>query len=194
VVWRTADSAPEILPGPPGKWIGSAGGIDEDGTIVGTFGGIGVERSLAYVWAPDGTARELAPVAADTGREPTGASVASVRDGVVLGGSHFADARSSTTVTTLWNLRTGEVSARPDVAYADEANGRGWTIGQSRAGRVLSSGTRSVVLPPAEGTRVGGPREVFELISLSDDGRTVAGYQDAADGNLVVVAVRWRCS
>ena len=94
VVWRTADSAPEILPGPPGKWIGSAGGIDEDGTIVGTFGGIGVQRSLAYAWSPDGTARELAPAAADTGLKPSGASAGSIRDGVVLGGSHFEDARS----------------------------------------------------------------------------------------------------
>jgi hypothetical protein len=194
VVWRTADSAPEILPGPPGKWIGSAGGIDEDGTIVGTFGGIGVPQSLAYAWSPDGTARELAPVAADTGLKPSGASAGSIRDGVVLGGSHFEDARSSTTVTTLWNLRTGEVTTRPDVFHADEANARGWTIGQSRAGPVLSSGTRSVVLPPAEGTRTGGPTEVFEVISLSDDGRTIAGYQDAAEGKLVVVAVRWRCS
>ena len=86
------------------------------------------------------------------------------------------------------------MTTRPDVFLADEANARGWTIGQSRAGRVLSSGTRSVVLPPAEGTRTGGPTEVFEVISLSDDGRTIAGYQDAAEGKLVVVAVRWRCS
>ena len=203
VVWRTADSAPEILPGPPGKWIGSASGIDEDGTIVGTFGGIGVEQSVAYAWSPDGTPHELAPViaapAAATGSAfgvmtSTGASAGSIRDGMVLGGSHFANKKASTAVTTLWNLRTGEVTTRPEVQSAYQANAQGWTIGRSRTGRVLSSGTRSVMLPPAEGTETGGLTEVFEVISLSDDGRTIAGYQSAAEGKLIVVAVRWRCS
>ena len=193
-VWRTADAAPEMLPGPKGKWLGGATGVDEDGTIVGGFSGIGNQRNLAYVWSPDGTARELAPVAAADGQKPTGAGAGSIRDGLVLGTSLFEDARTSSSLTTLWDLRTGVVSTRPDVFFADEANARGWAIGRARVGPVLSSAARTVVLPPAEGTRTGGPMEVFELISLSDDGRTIAGYQDAAEGDLVIVAVRWRCS
>ena len=186
-VWRTADATPEILPGPKGKWLGGATGVDEDGTIVGGFSGIGNQRNLAYVWSPDGTARELAPAAGADGQKPTGAGAGSIRDGLVLGTSLFEDARTSSSLTTLWDLRTGAVTTRPDVYFADEANARGWAIGRARVGPVLSSAARTVVLPPAKGTRTGGPTEVFELISLSDDGRTIAGYQDAAEGDLVIV-------
>ena len=154
-----------------------------------------MQRSLAYVWSPDGTARELAPAAADDRAE---AERRQRRLDPRRRGARRLALRGrppSTTVTTLWNLRTGEVTTRPDVV----PRRRGQRAGlddrpQSRVGPVLSSGTRSVVLPPAEGTRTGGPTEVFEVISLSDDGRTIAGYQDAAEGKLVMVAVRWRCS
>ncbi len=56
--WPSAGGAPVKLAMPTGATVGTAVGIDEDGTVIGTVGSPSTEGT-GYLWLPDGTARPM---------------------------------------------------------------------------------------------------------------------------------------
>lgn len=196
-VWRSYDARPEFLP-VPDKGLGvGVGGIDEDGTIVATFSGAvrGDHRLTAQVFRPDGSVRTLAPVPTVEGRPATGASAGPIRDGLVYGSSVAHESDEITyEVGTVWDARTGAVvRTLPAVRGGNHIDRHGWVVGVSRDGPVLTTGDRTVLLPPAEGTATDDEFAAFEVTALSDNG-IVGGYQSAEGEKRSVVAVRWVCA
>lgn len=190
LLWRSATAPATRLPLPAGATTARAVDIDEDGTVVGV---VGLDRP--YVWFADGTHRELALPTID-GEPAKTASAASVRGGWAVGvatngaGRAGGSPEGAKAVSVRWNLRTGEAEVIDGVRSVKATNAHGWVIGfdeQRRA--VLRAGDRTVQLPALAEHEPDGLSNI--VTTISDDGRTIGGQSDDANGT--IQAVVWRC-
>ncbi|AVT39926.1 hypothetical protein C6W10_29670 [Plantactinospora sp. BB1] len=209
LVWQSATAEPRRLPLPTGASKATARDIDEDGTVVGTMsmGGTtapsaaGIAAVVPYVWFPDGTHRPL-PMPTLDGKPAATATVRSVRGGWAIGVASVETAatglqgagdpgEAGVARAVRWNLRTGEVRVFAELRFgAETTNAHGWQVGTNRQGRaVLRTDTATVVLPDLADQPPGGLGTIAN--TLSDDGRTIAGQSDDAQGR--IQAVVWRC-
>jgi uncharacterized membrane protein len=188
VWWPAGAKAPIDLPVPDlaiGREGGEAAAIDHDGTIVGHYFDkpvgsepFGPER--AFVWRPDGTGKKL-PL-------PPGTSSPSraqrVENGWAIG---YASTPDEELVDVRWHLDSGKVRTFPRLSELTSVNAHGWMTALDTNGNALLvyKDNGSVPLPGL--TRQGGS---FPQ-TLSDDGRTIAGLSQDAEGT--IRAVRWRC-
>lgn len=194
-VWRTPSSAPEQLRFPAGL-SGVGNDIGSDGTVVGHSVVPGVGKNRAVAWAPDGTMRYL-PVPADIGGAPVSMSQARSISGDWAAGYVVAgDLRSGGKAYLVrWNLATGESHvSRTEFPAGDmiTASGVGLSPGDVTGpeGRVVFEGG-SALLPDVAGA-LDEPGSA-NYRSISDDGRTIGGYQQIEGDGVLVVAVVWRC-
>lgn len=181
-VWWPAGAPDAVdLPLPPDAIDGAAYDIDEDGTIVGQY--TDDDRiDHAYVWLPDGSAHRL-PIPGGTG--PLSRAL-TIRNGWITG---LAQSGGSA-VALRWHLGSGDVREIPRFyLFPEGANAHGWMVGSDSKGTALllfDDGD----LPLPGLSDVNEPSSNVPS-SLSDDGRTIAGYSTDADG--LLRAVRWRC-
>lgn len=212
-VWRTPTGQPELLalpPDLPASWLPT--GIDDDGTMVGfprqpsevpiqAWIPAGTELP-SYAWLPDGSIRQLPAAAMPDGSSGDTVAAGAIRNGWVIGrvfrylpSSGDPTRRDFTFAGIRWNVRTGQVEVSPTVGRA--VNAIGWQVGDDRSNGVLFSGGAVTVLPHVDGVtpneRAPGPH-LPQITGLSDDGRTIVGYQALIDAENQVVAVVWRCS
>lgn len=100
---------------PHPDWIGTATGVDEDGTIVGSVQSSLSRLRTGYEWLTDGTGRTL-PVPAVNGKPVKEYFASAIRDGWVSGGSADPGRESPVQASVLWNLGTGEISVTAEVS------------------------------------------------------------------------------
>ena len=209
LVWPSATAKPIRLPVAAGSMQSASTGktgarpqvtavvIDEDGTVVGNIG-----TSRPYVWFADGTHREL-PLPTLDGKPAASGRVFGIRNGwafgvadSVSGGAGDPKAAGAAAKArgqlqaVLWNVHTGEVNAVDDFQTgADAVNAQGWQVGINKQGRAaLVTGTAAQVVLPELANH-----EPLSTIAntISDDGRTIGGQSDDANGT--IRAVVWRC-
>jgi hypothetical protein len=185
VIWPSPTSKPVELTLPSGFSNGYAVAIDDDGTVVGNIRTtIGSRTSVGFVWAPDGTGRVLPPPAGAQGQGDYAANA--VRNGWVTG----IDNSTSPAQGLRWNLRSGSVEAVPDF-IPNTTNASGWMVGTDPQGRgLLRADDRKVTLPDIFGH--GSDPYANLPVTISDDGRTIAGQADDAAGT--IHAAIWSCS
>jgi len=193
LLWPSATAEPIRLPLPAGASAATANDIDEDGTVVGS-----IDRKRPYVWFADGTHREL-PMPTLDGKPAVSARVFTIRNGWATGVASTSTDREKGDPTgkgapagpIRWNVRTGEVRVFDQLGIqASTANALGWPIGTDKQGRaVLVTDTATVALPGLAGHQPGGLSDI--PTTLSDDGRTITGQSDDANGT--IQAVVWRC-
>jgi hypothetical protein len=188
VLWRPGSAEPEFLRMLRG--LSSVGPIfiDDDGTIVaGMTGGAAVDGTVV-LWGADGVPVDLGPqlpTALPNGDPvPPGVTVVSYRGG-------WISLRLGET-PVLWNYRTGE-SRWLDTP--GPSNGNGWHVGDGPDGPVLDNGDGGLLSLPAVPDVIYGAFTTTDVVSLSDDGRTITGTINGAgpeDGD--VIPVIWHCS
>jgi uncharacterized membrane protein len=186
-MWSSAGAAPTMLKLPGPGWTGYAAGIDEDGTIVGDVQSGPAANLVGYFWHPDGSGEQLpAPLA---GGKPVGFHIAAaIRNGWVAGWAALDIRTGRGLFATRWNLRAGTVEPAGLDGPAQAVNRDGWIVGSTRnwgATAVLLAGGRTIRLPTLGGTEDNLPS------TISDDGTTIAGQTDQANGD--PVAVVWHC-
>jgi uncharacterized membrane protein len=193
VLWKSATAEPTPLPLPAGAESGQASDIDEDGTVIGT-----VDNKVPYVWLPNGTHHALK--LPDLDGKPAEGRATHIRDGWVTGNANDAGGGKAAGLKTKtegkskvvrWNLRSGQVQIVDAIdKMADAINAQGWQTGIAKqGGATLYAGNTEVVLPGL----APNPQDHYAHIAntLSDDGRTVAGQSNDANG--VIQAVVWHC-
>lgn len=174
-IWPSPTSQPVELPMPNRQTEAHAVDIDDDGTVIGKVG------FWAWIWRPDGTYHELTM--------PDGkriSDVYSIRGGWVVGRTPFEE-------TVRLNVHTGQAEVLSRFAEpATAVNVHGWLAGAGgdRSG-ILLTRDGEVALPGlTESTGILEPWDVSP-VTISDDGRTIAGNHDDADDDKH--AVVWRC-
>jgi uncharacterized membrane protein len=190
LLWTSPTAKPVKLPVPAGVRSAVAGDIDEDGTTVGHL-----DLRTPYVWFPDGTHREL-PMPAYQGRTAVAARAFSIRNGIAIGVADATDAgktgtRDAKMWGVRWNVRTGETTIVDEFDMRPDAiNAQGWMIGIDKKGyAILSAGAGPIKLPMIAQHEPGNLTNIPNAIS--DDGRTLVGQSDNANG--VIQPVVWRC-
>ncbi|MEE6258128.1 hypothetical protein [Plantactinospora sonchi] len=187
-VWSSPTSRPTMLSTPDRGWTGAAVGIDEDGTIVGALQGPSDREPDGYLWRPDGTLEKL-PVPTLRGKPATTYTPHAIRHGWIVGWSALDERGARYIGAPRWNLRTGEVEPFDAAGSTEAVNRYGWTVGVGPAGaQFLADGT-SVDLPDLDRN---ANRDGTRVLTVSDDGRTLAGQADWGEEE-EPVAVRWRC-
>ena len=190
-MWPTPTSAPTLLGLPPGDWVGSAVGIDEDGTIVGNLHRPGESaKSLGFRWRSDGTFAQL-PTPTTDGTPAASVVVHAIRNGWVTGWAGYSGGTERAS-SPRWNLRTGQLDNSSGIFGGGAAVNRyGWRAGYDTQNRpVLLSDAGLLVLPDPG---YPGPATNWTM-TVSDDGRTIAGVADAAPNHGGTAAVVWRCT
>lgn len=186
-VWSSPTGEPRLLSTPGRGWTGSAGGIDEDGTIIGALQDPADREPVGYLWRPDGTLEKL-PVPTVRGKPAASYTPHAIRHGWIVGWSALDEGDARYIGSPRWNLRTGAVETPTDAGRAEAVNGYGWTAGEGRDGLQLFADGATVDLPAlGRESEPFGPR----VLTLSDDGRTLAGQVES--GREGPVAVRWQC-
>jgi uncharacterized membrane protein len=193
VLWKSATAEPTPLPLPAGAQSGQASDIDEDGTVIGT-----VDNKVPYVWLPNGTHHALK--LPDLDGKPAEGRAMHIRDGWVTGNANEAGGGKAagrktktegTSKVVRWNLRSGQMNIVDAIdKMADAINAQGWQTGIAKqGGATLYAGNTEVALPGL----APNPQDHYADIAnaLSDDGQTVAGQSDDANG--VFQAVVWHC-
>jgi uncharacterized membrane protein len=184
--WSSAGSAPTMLTMPGSGWTGQVNAIDEDGTMVGEVHSGPTHGAIGYLWHPDGTGESL-PVPVVDGKPVDQFTARSIRNGWVVGWAALDVGPTRYIYAPRWNLRTGAVDA-PGGLTAEAVNDRGWIAGSLGQRAVLVDGGAPVSLPDLGGTR---PPVTNTAYTISDDGTTLAGQVESADGD--PVAVQWHC-
>ena len=159
VVWPADQPGTvRILPVPAGNTNGAlARGIDEDGSVVGVVSPY--PPGTPYVWPAKGKPHALPVPAGSQGGDAT-----AIQGGVAAGNVY--DPATSSTVPTLWNLRTGGFTMHTHVqAGALSVNRRG-TIGGGAVivhadGRVSPLDSGSLVYTVADTGVAAGTTDLF---------------------------------
>src|SRR5207253_2649258 len=133
--WPTPTSAPTLLGLPPGDWVGSAVGIDEDGTIVGNLHRPGESaKSLGFRWRSDGTFAQL-PTPTTDGTPAASVVVHAIRNGWVTGWAGYSGGTERAS-SPRWNLRTGQLDNSSGIFGGGAAVNRyGWRAGYDTQNR-----------------------------------------------------------
>ncbi|MFI5938150.1 hypothetical protein [Actinoplanes sp. NPDC051494] len=190
VVWDSASAEPELVPLPPGTTESGIVGIGEDGTVVFTAG-TDDGRSTGYLWLTDGTIRKLPLPAVDThdlGRKKaTSFSPDAINGGWVSGTARYENEQGIYWSGYRYRIADGRTELLGDVQNPDVIAANGW-IASGGSTPVLFTGDTVVKLPGyGKGSREAG----YEIRGISDDGRTVAGYQSGV--GLTNHPLVWRC-
>ncbi|MDG4828703.1 hypothetical protein O7627_05200 [Solwaraspora sp. WMMD1047] len=190
VLWPSGSEQPVDLPLPESHPRGAAVDIDEDGTVIGTVidrDGSGQER--AHLWAPDGTS-QLLPLPTFKGQRAYSFRPQSIRNGWVTGLAGLeADQTEGLTIPVRLHLASGRFVDFPDLTLWPQAgNAQGWVVGSADglAGLLTDDG----LLPLPVFAKPQSPTSNLAVV-VSDDGRTIGGQGDDADGN--PQALLWRC-
>ncbi|WP_326561247.1 hypothetical protein [Micromonospora sp. NBC_01796] len=210
ILWPNASAQPVDLPLPGPGWVGQVAGIDEDGTVAGVVWEIprnpgrtesqdpgtpknprsGMARSAGYLWLPDGSVREL-PKPTVQGQPADAFLPRSIRNGWIIGNAvSYTENGDQTMTAARFYLPTNEFVDFPTRAFDPEnGNGQGWASGFLPDRRLaLLTDTMTVELPFIEPHKLeNGDR----ALTMSDDGRIVAGQSEDADN--VIQAVVWNC-
>lgn len=193
LLWTSPTANPTRLPVPAGTLTATATDIDDDGTVVGTL-----DNKVPYVWLPDGTHHALR--LPDTDGKTFEGRIFHIRNGWVIGVANEAGAGKAASGAKLaqgmvqpirWNLRTGEMLQVGQLdKSADAVNALGWQTGLGKQGGAkLLAGDKLIALP---GLAPAGADYLADLANtLSDDGRTIGGQSDDANGK--IQPVLWHC-
>jgi hypothetical protein len=190
VLWPSGSDEPVELPLPDSHPRGTAVDIDEDGTVIGTVidrDGSGQER--AYRWAPDGTG-ELLPLPTFKGQRAYSFRPQSIRNGWVTGLAGLdADQTEGHTIPVRLHLFSGRFVDFPNLSLWPQAgNAQGWVVGSADGLAGLLTDDGLLRLPVF--AKPQSPTSNLAVV-VSDDGRTIGGQGDNADGN--PQALLWRC-
>ena len=184
VVWRSPTASLQNLPLPSPGWIGGAGDIDTDGTIIGSGRSIvdsGAEQGV--VWLPDGTVRVL-PLPEITGAN--GLRLMSIRHGIIAGEAIVSDAKSMAFFPVTYDLATGVYTQRTGARFfLNAGNAQGWLVGSGPS--LWTPQTGMIALPRLSDSNI-LPDEAY---TISDDGSVIAGQ--LTDAKNVIHAVTWHC-
>ncbi|GAA0560728.1 hypothetical protein GCM10010172_49890 [Paractinoplanes ferrugineus] len=189
LLWPSATAKPIKLPVPAGVRDATASDIDEDGTTVGHL-----DLKTPYVWFPDGTHRKL-PLPTYQGKTAVAARAFSIRNGIAIGVADEIDGAKGPGKGQMWavkwNVRTGEATVLDGFDMRPDAiNAQGWMVGIDKSGyAILSAGGAPIRLPMIADHKPGDLTNIPNAIS--DDGRTIVGQSDNANG--VIQAVKWTC-
>ncbi|GLW33468.1 hypothetical protein [Actinoplanes regularis] len=191
LLWESATAQPRRLPVPAGSTSVLVVDIDEDGTVIGT-----IDNRQPYIWPANGTPHALPLPALDS--ENVEARVRYIRDGWVSGVANIGGAKMKSPQgragaqihTVRWNLRTDEVFVDEIESSADAMNALGWqTFVAKKGGARLFADGKVIRLP---GLAPLGDDALADIANtLSDDGRTIGGQSNDANG--VIQPVVWHC-
>ncbi|MCW3839901.1 hypothetical protein ONA70_07295 [Micromonospora yasonensis] len=185
VVWRSPSEQPVALPTPSGVWEGEATDIAADGTIVGMLDKQGANMPRAYAWLPNGALRQL-PLPVIAGERAVSSRAMAIVGDWVAG---MADSPRGDT-PTLWNLRTGEVRAFPELSIGGRSvSADGWLVGNQEEGRALLASLQDELTLPDLDNHKSSLANI--AVAISQDGRLIAG--DGSAGGKLPVPVVWRC-
>jgi hypothetical protein len=147
--------------GHPGD--GRAVGIDEDGSVVGYLSPY--PPGTPFLWPAKGSPRPLA-----TPADSIGGIAVAIQGGVIAGNVY--DPATSSTVPTLWNVRTGGFKMFTDVHAGALSVNRWGTLGVGGAivhadGRVASVGSGALVNAVADNGVAAGSTALFNGQAVS---------------------------
>jgi hypothetical protein len=191
--WASAGADPVKLPMPSGQNLGSAVGVDEDGTIIGDVG-TALKGMTGYLWLPDGTSRAM-PLPTVDGRKATSFWPESISNGWVAGRAVFgnADASQRSFASMRFQVSTGTYEKLPTALGPDAIiAANGWIFGSGPGtptnNPLIVSGSHVLKLP------MYGKVRDYIVSSFSADGRTAAGYSTGLDNSKTDnLPFRWTC-